>query len=855
MKKKVISFMLSLTLLFSLTALYPTANAVTQASSSDSQTPAGTPISTVSDFLAMDPNGSYYLTNDLDFSGKTYNQNVYTKSFRGVLDGNGYALLGITVRAANSDAGIFANNLSGVIKNLSIGSEASFASISSTGSSYSVGALAGTVSSGATFENLRLYVNVRGDGKTAGFTSYLSQGFLTIKACEVYGSVSGNPAAGFVTMSHDGSSNITITNSFNYAAVTGGNLGAGGFYSTHSMTNSSRVCHLVLAGCGNFGAVTASDWRVGGIVGEFNESPASTLQIDYCYNVAPITMTGSGGFAGGIVGGMCFDAPTGARTITNVYNTGLVRNKENASRAYAIAFAHSQSNLNTVQNAAYLEGTPTSNTRNTNVKQASDAASLLEIVSAFEKKDGLAFVKDSTNSNNGFPILSIQSNLHENVQTFACGRAICLDCGARLSAEADENHNRTESTLAPSGYNDGYITATCRHCSDVVIRPGEKSRWHVEPVNGIYTMKSADDLMWYAANLNSGLLKGTEHLLLAADLDMKDKPYIPAASGPNAFKGSLDGQGHTIRNLTVKDAEIGGLFAKVGSGASIQNLAIDAASISSVEHAGTLAGTAETGSVVKLENIAVTASAVTSAEGAAGGIMGSSQGAADVTIQCAVCDFVTVTGKTAAGGVLGNGDSATLEVVFVNAFIEAPAKSTGSLACHGAAFSQKNCGYVRNGITAYTDGTMCSKEAFSSGELAYLVNTYGKRSVFGIQDGKTTITPHAMAMVRLGSQKIYTDRRLSAYGDTTLYLIGENGSYTLVFLHKRSAEKRLVDSTITVNGESIPFSSLTLSRYVSDKNNYYVAADDYALYKLAVKSDTPPAVTLNGIALPSTALS
>ena len=68
-------------------------------------------------------------------------------------------------------------------------------------------------------------------------------------------------------------------------------------------------------------------------------------------------MTGGGGFAAGIVGGMCFDAPTGARHIANVYNAGLIRNTDNNTRAYAIAFAHSQSDIVTVENAAYLEGT------------------------------------------------------------------------------------------------------------------------------------------------------------------------------------------------------------------------------------------------------------------------------------------------------------------------------------------------------------------------------------------------------------------------------------------------------------------------------------------------------------------
>ena len=124
---------------------------------------------------------------------------------------------------------------------------------------------------GATFDNVTIYANVKGDGKTAGFTSYMPNGKLTITECKVYGSVSGNPAAGFVTMANNGSSEIEITYSENHAAVTAKNLSAGGFYSTHADVGSTRVCHLTIKGCANYGAITASDWRVGGIVGEFNE--------------------------------------------------------------------------------------------------------------------------------------------------------------------------------------------------------------------------------------------------------------------------------------------------------------------------------------------------------------------------------------------------------------------------------------------------------------------------------------------------------------------------------------------------------------------------------------------------------
>ena len=85
--KKIIAFMLMITMTCGLFSAFSVGAA---------DQPIGTPVSTVSDFVNMKADGVYYLTNDIDFSAKTYSGNVYTREFKGVLDGNGYALLGIT---------------------------------------------------------------------------------------------------------------------------------------------------------------------------------------------------------------------------------------------------------------------------------------------------------------------------------------------------------------------------------------------------------------------------------------------------------------------------------------------------------------------------------------------------------------------------------------------------------------------------------------------------------------------------------------------------------------------------------------------------------------------------------------
>lgn len=834
--KKVLSAMLSVLMLLPLCSGASLANAT--------EVPSGTPVSTVEEFLNMDASGVYYLAGDIDFSGKTYNKHVYTKTFKGVLDGNGHALLGITVEAQNSDAGIFGNLFSGTLKNLTLGTADIPVSVASTGSGYSVGAVAGTVNAGATFDNVTIYANVKGDGKTAGFTSYMPNGKLTITNSKVFGTVSGNPAAGFVAMSDNGSSDIEIVKCENHAAITGKNLSAGGFYTNHANVSGSRKCNLTIKGCANYGAVTSSDWRVGGIVGEFSEEKSATLTVEYCYNLGPITMTGGGGYAAGIVGGMCFDAPNGARRIANVYNAGLIRNTANTGNAFAIAFAHNKNDVVTLENAAYFEGTASANCVETNVQKVTDKNALLAVVSKYPSGgDGLNYIADTGNINDGYPILAAQNLSHENVHTYSCGRTVCLDCGMKLSLSENEKHSYNKTTTAPAGYLDGYITSVCKHCKDTQITVDKASAHQVKPVDGVYTLTTPAHLMWYAANQNAGLLIGNEKVALGADLDMKDLNFIPIAAEGKAFTGTFDGCGYSIRNLNVDTEGNGGLFAKLGLGAEIKNLAMMGATIKATGVAGTIAGSAVTGSIIKFDSVSVIDSTVTSETDVAGGLMGSTNGATDVTVHGAVCDGVAVTG-TSAGGVLGNGNSALLKNVYVNASLTATSGKTGALALYSSNFTVKYAGYSKATVADKKDGTEFNTEAFATGEIAYLINTYGARKAFGIENGKTSVSVTAVKMIRLGSKKIYTNKALPAGDGTAVYAIPSGNGLTLAIVQVQNSAERLVDSKITVAGKEISFKDLTICKYIASGDDYYVAPEGCVLYTLQIDGTSAPAVVI-----------
>ncbi len=108
--------------------------------------------------------------------------------------------------------------------------------------------------------------------------------------------------------------------------------------------------------------------------------------------------------------------------------------------------------------------------------------------------------------------------------------------------------------------------------------------------------------------------------VLGEDIDMTGISYNPSGT----FKGVLDGNGHTISNLTVKDGK-GGLFVTI-SGATIKNLAIVNATIASnANQSGIIAST--TGGANTIENVFISGtmspSATNTSEGKwQGGILG-----------------------------------------------------------------------------------------------------------------------------------------------------------------------------------------------------------------------------------------
>ena len=96
----------------------------------------------------------------------------------------------------------------------------------------------------------------------------------------------------------------------------------------------------------------------------------------------------------------------------------------------------------------------------------------------------------------------------------------------------------------------------------------------LEKVDGVYQIANAYNLASFAAVVNGG--ENDADAVVTADIDLADVITSDAwtSIGTNAvpYKGTFDGQGHTIKNITyTATGQYNGLFGKLSTGATVKN--------------------------------------------------------------------------------------------------------------------------------------------------------------------------------------------------------------------------------------------------------------------------------------------
>lgn len=162
----------------------------------------------------------------------------------------------------------------------------------------------------------------------------------------------------------------------------------------------------------------------------------------------------------------------------------------------------------------------------------------------------------------------------------------------------------------------------------------------------VFQVKLPSEFAWVAENAS-----GTDKVVLNANIDLQNHPIrglgrTSCKEDANAFRGVIDGQGHTIYNFNSTSGDEGSGLVVVAKNATIRNVNIVGGNLSSVYSAGGIVACTKGGCTI--ENCHVEKMTV-NATGAAAGIVGRLYGTNDKILNCT--SSATVTGVQKVGGI------------------------------------------------------------------------------------------------------------------------------------------------------------------------------------------------------------
>ncbi|MCL1842954.1 MAG: hypothetical protein FWF79_04010, partial [Defluviitaleaceae bacterium] len=600
---------------------------------------SATLISTVDELAAIRNNlgGRFRLAADIDLSGIDWQPiGTAARPFTGTLDGNGYTIRNITVNEPTMDnAGFFGVN-GGLITNLTL------ENVNITGNN-TIGGLAGRNTGrivNVTLNNVTLISALHRD-TAGGLVGYNSGGIENV-AVNVVTITSRNNVGGFVGNNSGRISGADISGANIVAAFSVGGLVG---------HNTSRIENATVS---NSERVSGTS-NVGGFVGN-NLWTNAVIENASATGIAELRSTGpnSGGFAGsnsgtirmsyttndifgaGIIGGFVGDSTSGI--IEQSFATGGVA----GSGATFGGFAGRLS-INAVVRNTFATGS---------VQSAGTSA---------------GFVGSMANTARVENSYSLSNNPHGFARTVAATAVIqdsFFDANRAGVPNSNSPQARTSAQMTQATTFEGWDFAEIWQMED-----GE------HPMLGGFELKAngpsstvittAEELAAIRNNLGG-------RFRLAADIDLAGIDWPPIGTAARPFTGTFDGNGYSIRNITVNQPTIDsvGLFGV--NGGLITNLTIENVNISGDTNIGGLAGR----STGRINNVTINEVTLTTVlhRDTAGGLVGYNNG----DIENVAINGVTITSRNNVGGLVGNNSGRIAEVSVTGADITA-SSSVGGL--------------------------------------------------------------------------------------------------------------------------------------------------------------------------------
>ncbi len=177
---------------------------------------------------------------------------------------------------------------------------------------------------------------------------------------------------------------------------------------------------------------------------------------------------------------------------------------------------------------------------------------------------------------------------------------------------------------APDGWKFETADGVTTLVADPVLLKGADGKFHIA---------SCDDLLLFRKMVNEkGMYFLGETVVLDKDIDMASvENWTPIGNNANRFKGTFDGQNHTISGLKITGGSYVGLFGYLGA-ATVQNVALVGANVSGVKRVGALVGQIAGNATIKNCSLDATSS-VAGSDSNTGGLIGEASGSIVVTLE------------------------------------------------------------------------------------------------------------------------------------------------------------------------------------------------------------------------------
>lgn len=695
------------------------------------------------------------------------------RNYKGTFDGNNKTITNLYINATQKFMGLFGCTDQSTIKNLTF----EYANVTNTQDI--IGILVGYAGNGSTLQNIKIS-----------------------ETCQIRGNYTGG-IAGIL----DGNA----YNCVNYATVQGKEK-VGGLFGSYQKTGNS------ITACANYGNVTATSQRVGGLVGDFS---GGTIQD--CANYGNVKGANSvAGLAGYVHNGK----------IQNVFSYGNISATE-STQDIGMAFGYSKYG-DTEGMVAYYSGAKlTANSQEITVKafgsgnlsednatgftetqlKSGVVAYLLQQNASSEAKWG----QNLANNGDSYPVIGSEhqvyaDNLTLNCKTYkvvkgsltnnptssairyqhgttnhhdatnaSCTEAAtkeywqCQDCqriysDSQLTKELTDVTDAEHPALGHTNNEDGYCDR-CKHY--VAVKPSEQ--------NGVYLIAKPCHLAWFRDYVNGtivdeGEVAGTTHssasAMLTADIDLKNYchaaedgkellSWLPIGNSYDRWKGNMDGQGHTISNLYIKTAQnYVGLFGYTED-ATIQNLTFDYAKVENVSTCtGILAGYACGDSPSHIKGIKTTNNCTLIGQRITGGIVGEAQ------INLENCEnHSSVKGTSDVGGIAGSSTYKNIKCCTNYGTVENNNSSIGGIIGSADRPSIEDCanygkitstGWLVGGIAGQTLINCSIQNVFSYGDVTNTNDNPGIiiGRVHGTLTAKGIVTYNKEALLNNSSENI-----------------------------------------------------------------------------------------------------